>query len=159
MAFAPLSLDAARETVRTVGHEPSRPGCTEVRLQLLLLEDDDDLRSEISEYMTRRHHGVTALGSVAEARQVFDLLLASGGPLDAVICDLNLQDGDGIDMFVAFAPRRPACRWILMSGDPDPQRLAAVRRIHPALPPCMVVEKPVSLRHLAQLLASGRGSE
>lgn len=128
-----------------------------MRLQLLLLEDDDDLRSEIREYMTRRRHGVTALGSVAEARQVFERLMASGAPLDAVICDINLQDGDGIDIFAAFAPRRPACRWILRSGDPDPQRLAAVRRLHPALPPCMVVEKPVSLRHLAQLLVSGHG--
>ena len=157
MAYVPLSLDAACESVRTVAHEPSRPDYSEMRLQLLLLEDDDDLRSEIREYMTRRRHGVTALGSVADARRVLERLLASGAPLDAVICDINLRDGNGIDIFVAFAPRRPACRWILMSGDPDPQRLAAVRKIHPTLPPCVVVEKPVSLRHLAQLLVSGHG--
>lgn len=124
-------------------------------LQLLLLEDDDALREEIREYLTRRRHRVTALSSVAEARRVLDLLLSSDRPLDAVICDINLQDGDGIDLYIQFAPRQPSCRWVLMSGDPDPQRLAAVRSAHPSLPRSIVVEKPVSLRELADLLTPG----
>lgn len=122
---------------------------------LLLIEDDDDLRGEIREYLVRRRHEVTALGSAAEARRILDPLRATTEPFDAVVCDMNLTDGDGIDLYVEFGSRLPACRWILMSGDPDSHRLADERRKNPALPPYIVVEKPVSLRRFAELLTSG----
>jgi len=118
---------------------------------LLLIEDDDDLRGEIHDYLARRRHEVTALGSATEARRILDPLRA-GQPFDAVICDMNLTDGDGIDLYVEFGSRRPACRWILMSGDPDTGRVADERRKHPTLPPCIVIEKPMSLRKLTDLL-------
>ncbi len=124
-------------------------------MQLLLIEDDDDLRGEIREYLARRRHEVTALGSAADARRILDPTLAAGASFDAVVCDMNLTDGDGIDLYVEFGSHRPACRWILMSGAPDAQRMADERRKHPALPPCIVVEKPVSLRRLAELLTTG----
>ena len=126
-------------------------------MQLLLIEDDDDLRGEIREYLVRRRHGVTALGSAAEARRVLDPMLAAGEPFDAIVCDMNLTDGNGIDLYVEFGSQLPARRWVLMSGAPDSQRLADERRKHPALSPCIVVEKPVSLRRLAELL-SGDGA-
>ena len=124
----------------------------EMRVQLLLIEDDDDLRGEIREYLVRRRHGVTALGSAAEARRVLDPMLAAGEPFDAIVCDMNLTDGNGIDLYVEFGSQHPTCRWILMSGDPDSERVADERRKQPALPPCALVEKPVSLRQLAALL-------
>lgn len=121
-------------------------------MQLLLIEDDDHLRGEIREYLVRRRHAVTALGSAAEARLSLGPLQAAGEGFDAIVCDMNLADGDGIDLYVEFGSRRPACRWILMSGDPDPQRVADERQKHPALPPCIVIEKPMSLRKLTDLL-------
>lgn len=124
-------------------------------MQLLLIEDDDDLRGEIRDYLVRKRHGVTALGSVAEARRVLGLMLPEDAVLDAVICDVNLKDGDGIDLYVEFGSRRPKLPWILMSGDPDPQRVADERKKHPDLPPCTVVGKPVSLHNLVELLARG----
>lgn len=124
-------------------------------MRLLLIEDDDDLRGEIREYLLRRRHEVTALGSAAEARRVLDPAQAAHASFDTVVCDMNLTDGDGIDLYVEFGSQRPACRWILMSGAPDSQRMADERRKHPALPPCIVVEKPVSLRRLAELLTCG----
>lgn len=118
-------------------------------MRLLLIEDDDYLRSEIRESLSRRRHEVTAVASAAEARRILDPLLASGEPFDAIVCDMNLADGDGIDLYVEFGSQRPNCRWVLMSGDPDSQRVADERRKHPALSPCIVVQKPVSLRQLA----------
>jgi DNA-binding NtrC family response regulator len=126
-----------------------------MRMQLLLIEDDDDLRSEIRDYLIRRHHDVIALGSIGEAREVLGLPPSTAAPLDAVVCDINLKDGDGIDLYVEFGSRRPTCRWILMSGDPDTQRVVEERRRHPALPPYAVVEKPVPLRKLTELLTGG----
>lgn len=127
-------------------------------MQLLLIEDDDDLRSEIRDYLIRKRHGVTALGSAAEARRTLGLMLPEETALDAVICDVNLKDGDGIDLYVEFGSRRPKLPWILMSGDSDPRRVADERRKHPALSPCTVVEKPVSLHRLVELLTRGGGA-
>jgi DNA-binding NtrC family response regulator len=124
-------------------------------LQLLLIEDNDDLRIEIREYLVRQRHDVTALGSIAEARHTLGRMLSTGAPLDAVICDVNLNDGDGVDLYVEFGPRRPDLPWILMSGDADPQRVTDERKRHRDLPPCTVVQKPVSLRNLVGLLARG----
>lgn len=118
-------------------------------MRLLLIEDDNYLRSEIRESLVRRRHEVTAVASAAEARRMLDPLLASGEPFDAVVCDMNLTDGDGIDLYVEFGSQYPACRWILMSGNPDPDRVADERQKQPALSPCTVVQKPVSLRQLA----------
>jgi DNA-binding NtrC family response regulator len=120
-----------------------------MQMRLLLIEDDDYLRSEIRESLVRRRHEVTAVASASEARRVLDPLLASGESFDAVVCDMNLADGDGIDLYVEFGSQLPARRWILMSGNPDPERVADERRKQPALPPCTVVQKPVSLRQLA----------
>ncbi len=128
------------------------PEAKETRMRLLLLEDEDDLRREICEYLTRRRHVVIALGSAAEARRTLETLMSSGEPLDAVICDINLRDGDGVELYAEFAPQRPGCRWILMSGDPDPQRLGTLKLANPAVQRCVVVEKPISLRELADFL-------
>ncbi len=42
-----------------------------------------------------------------------------------------------------------------MSGDPDLPRVADERLKRPALPPCTVVEKPVSPRKLVEILTHG----
>ena len=39
------------------------PEAKETRMRLLLLEDEDDLRREICEYLTRRRHVVIALNA------------------------------------------------------------------------------------------------
>lgn len=121
---------------------------------LLLIEDDDDLRGEIREYLVRRRHDVTALGSAVKARELLDIPQADGAAFDAIVCDVNLTDGDGIDLYAAFGSRQPACRWILMSGAPDSERVDEARRRHPAAATCIVIEKPVSLRALLDILVS-----
>ncbi|KAK6021883.1 response regulator receiver domain protein [Ostertagia ostertagi] len=122
-------------------------------LRILLVEDNTDLRREVGEYLARRLHDVTPVGSSAEVR---DLLArdAEVEEIDLVLCDVNLQDGNGIELLAELGPRRPACPWLLMSGDPDPQRLVDARRRNPTLPPCSIIAKPVSLRSLAALIAN-----
>jgi len=121
---------------------------------ILLVEDDAELRREMLEYLARRAYTVTAVETSAEAREVLIRSPTAGETLVMVLCDLNLGDGNGIDLFVEFAPLHPSCQWILMSGDPDPGRLKAARLRHPALPPCTIVSKPVSLRSLVALISA-----
>src|SRR5690349_9541305 len=66
------------------------PKAMETPIQLLLIEDDDDLRDEIREDLVRRRHDVVALGSAAMARMTLERILSKGELLDAVVCDVNL---------------------------------------------------------------------
>jgi DNA-binding NtrC family response regulator len=115
------------------------------------VEDDLDLRREVGEYLVRRHHGVVALASAAEARAFLD----RRPTIDAVLCDVNLPDGDGFALYARHAAQLSAVRWILLTGDADQQQLDEIRRANPGLPHAVLVEKPVSLRQLASLLERG----
>lgn len=127
-------------------------------LHVLLVEDDTELRQEIDEYLCRRSLKVTALGSITEARSFLNRSPSSDAPVDVVLCDVNLRDGSGVELYLEFAPSRSSCCWILMSGAPDIDALLSEQQRVPGLPPCTIATKPVSLRDLAALVSGGRNS-
>jgi DNA-binding NtrC family response regulator len=116
-------------------------------MNILVVEDDADLRVEIVEYLERRGHGVTGCGTVAAAREA----LATMAPPDATICDVGLPDGDGVRLYVENAARTPHCRWILMSGAHDLERLQRELTGLESRP--IVLEKPLPLRSLFKALS------
>jgi DNA-binding NtrC family response regulator len=121
-------------------------------LRVLLIDDDDDLRVEILEYLRRRRHDVTGCASIAEAGDAVARQIAAAQPPQAVICDLHLADGNGVDFYLETAPKLGAARWLLMSGDADTEALSDRigefgRRFE-----FHIVEKPVSLRVLNDML-------
>lgn len=120
--------------------------------RVLLVEDDEYLRAEIGEYLVRRGHGVTPCGSLAEAHATFDRMLAQGPP-EAIICDINLPDGNGADFCRDSARRLPTGRWILMSGGHEPEELAERLGEEPRPPRWLIVDKPVSMRTLNEALS------
>jgi len=123
-------------------------------LHVLLVEDNTELRQEIAEYLCRRALRVTAVGSIAEARS-FLTRPPSCDAVDVVLCDVNLRDGSGPELYLEFASIGSSCRWVLMSGAPDPDLLLSGQQRVPDLPPCTIVTKPVSLRNLAALVSGG----
>lgn len=112
-----------------------------VHVRILLVEDDDDLRTEIREYLSRRGHEVTACGSLGDARTAVCRLNAAATSPEVTVCDVNLPDGSGVDFYMATASKLPDCRWILMSGAHDDARTSV-------LSGATIIEKPVSLRML-----------
>jgi DNA-binding response OmpR family regulator len=60
--------------------------------RLLLIDDDQRLTDMLGEYLRRQGYEVTTAGSLALGRQ----LLERGAP-DALVLDLMLPDGDGLD--------------------------------------------------------------
>lgn len=121
-------------------------------MRIVIVEDNDNLCDQIVEYFRRRHHDVMACGSVAAAQAVLESMLARDRPPEAVICDAGLPDGDGVGIYLDFAMRTPSCRWVLMSGGHDPVRLESRFKGLSGLPAYIVVEKPIRLRVLLQLL-------
>lgn len=104
------------------------------------------------EYLKRRGHEVTDCGSLGEGRTMVQRLVAESSPPDVVVCDVNLPDGNGVDFYVAASPGLSNCQWVLMSGAHDFDRVDKVSR-RSDLPPCAIVEKPVSLRTLSDAFA------
>lgn len=63
------------------------------KLRLLVVEDHDATRSVLSRLLVRDGHQVTTASKIQEAVAIF-----SGDHFDAVICDLGLPDGTGMDL-------------------------------------------------------------
>jgi two-component system response regulator RegA len=78
---------------------------------LLLVEDDEPLRTRLAKAMERRGFIVATADSVAEARRT------AGGmrPAFAVV-DLRLGDGSGLDAVAALRAARPEVRVIVLTG-------------------------------------------
>jgi DNA-binding NtrC family response regulator len=119
-------------------------------VQILLIEDDAALRTEILEPLVRRRHRVIAFGSLAEALEALDG--PGGRSPDAIVSDIRLPDSDGVSFYVENARRFPNTRWILMSGNHDLVRVGNQIKSAGDLPPCAVVDKPLPLRLMDRYL-------
>ena len=122
-------------------------------MHILVVEDDADLCVEIVEYLERRNHRVSGCGTVAEARRALAKMVAEA-ELDGVVCDVGLPDGDGLRLYVESVAQTPDCRWILMSGAHDMERLRQVLEEMTIKP--VVLEKPLPLKMLCDALEEGR---
>ncbi|WP_260921503.1 response regulator transcription factor [Novosphingobium sp. 9] len=61
--------------------------------RILVVEDDPDIRELITAQLAREPQAVEAVGSIADLRAAL-----AGEAADVLILDLNLPDGDGIDV-------------------------------------------------------------
>jgi DNA-binding NtrC family response regulator len=121
-------------------------------MNILVVEDDADLCVEIVEYLERRNHQVSGCGTVATARQVLAAMVARRA-LDGIVCDVGLPDGDGLRLYIESVAVAPDCRWILMSGAHDMERLRLVLKDLKTKP--VVLEKPLPLKSLCDALEEG----
>jgi DNA-binding NtrC family response regulator len=121
-------------------------------MNILVVEDDADLCVEIVEYLERRNHQVSGCGTVTVARQVLAAMVARA-ELDGIVCDVGLPDGDGLRLYIESVAETPNCRWILMSGAHDVERLRLVLKDLKTKP--VVLEKPLPLRLLCDALEEG----
>jgi DNA-binding NtrC family response regulator len=121
-------------------------------MNILVVEDDADLCVEIVEYLERRNHQVSGCGTMANARRALAAMVAKSA-LDGVVCDVGLPDGDGLRFYTESVAETPNCRWILMSGAHDMERLRLVLKDMKAKP--VVLEKPLPLKSLCDALEEG----
>ena len=123
--------------------EPSTEAPTERTLRLLIVEDHEATRSALTRLLTKGGHQVVAVATSAAALEA-----AAAEPFDAIISDLGLPDGSGLDLMRQIR-RYQSCPGIALSGygaDED------VRQTHEAGFFAHLV-KPVKVEQLRQLLA------
>ncbi len=82
----------------------SAPAAAKRSLRLLVVEDHDPTREILGRLLIRNGHHVTSTSSVAEALAAFS---THEGAFDAVITDLGLPDGSGLDLMRELQQRGP----------------------------------------------------
>ena len=111
---APLSPTPTPAPTSTPTSNPTLAPVTEVPLDILLVEDDDDGRAFISRLLRSRGHRVDAVATCAEARE--RLVNATPGPMDVMLTDVELPDGNGWALADYARARRSSLRIGVMSG-------------------------------------------
>jgi len=78
---------------------------------LLIVDDEDDIRDLLAQFLTASGYRVTSVGSAAEARKV-----GQQDPPDLIISDLQLEDADGLEMIAELKTALPKAPVILLTG-------------------------------------------
>lgn len=78
---------------------------------LLIVDDDEPLRTRLARAMERRGYTVLQAGTVADGCRLAD----AESPSFAVV-DLRLGDGTGLDVVAAVRAARPQARVIMLTG-------------------------------------------
>jgi signal transduction histidine kinase/FixJ family two-component response regulator len=113
------------------------------RLRVLLVEDDEDVRSSACELMDLLGHEVLAVTSAEEAKGA---MAASG--FDVLFTDVTLPGASGVDLAREVAARKTGMKIILASGHGN----VALPRGEAPLEGVVVLPKPYALPQIQQAL-------
>jgi len=78
---------------------------------ILLVDDEDELRSTLQEMLEHSRHHVTSCGNAMRARES-----VRNGKFDMALLDIRLPDGDGLDLLREFRSVDPDMGVIMMTG-------------------------------------------
>jgi two-component system cell cycle sensor histidine kinase/response regulator CckA len=111
--------------------------------RVLLVEDEDTVRTVAMRALTRQGYEVFAASNGVEA---LELMEQAGGKFDIVVSDVVMPEMDGPSLLVHVRKRQPGMKFIFMSGYPDD----AFKRNLDDDTPFAFLQKPFSLPQLAQ---------
>ena len=86
---------------------------SEAALKLLVVEDER-MFSDLLMVLLKSHSGIDVVGSAGTVRQA--VIRVNELIPDVVVLDLNLPDGDGLEVFTQAVGVNPAVRVIVLSG-------------------------------------------
>ena len=81
------------------------------KLKVLLVDDNEAIRFGFAQYLEREQISVHEAGSLASARD-----LVSKQQFDALILDLDLPDGDGMDLLADIKASNPDLPILIVTG-------------------------------------------
>jgi PAS domain S-box-containing protein len=106
---APASLDVTRVTPLTV---PPQPGAATI----LLVDDEEDVRSVMLSMLRQKGYRVLDAGSGAEAIRILE---AHGGAIDMLVTDVLMPGMSGRELYEHLARRLPGLKVLFVSGYAD----------------------------------------
>jgi two-component system chemotaxis response regulator CheY len=80
-------------------------------LKVLVADDETEIRNLIRHWLEAAGHEVLGAGSAREATA-----LLKAGPVDLVVTDILMPDGDGLDLITETRKSQPTARLLAMSG-------------------------------------------
>jgi two-component system, cell cycle response regulator CpdR len=89
--------------------------------KLLIVEDDDSVRTLVARALERAGHHVD---SACDGAQGLALIHAASGSYDLIVSDIRMPEMDGIEMAKTAAMAFPAMRILLMTGYADQRERA-----------------------------------
>ncbi|MAK60087.1 MAG: two-component system response regulator [Ponticaulis sp.] len=78
---------------------------------MLVLDDDAPFRTRLAQSLTRKGFSVSAVGTVAEAKEIARL-----NPPAFAVLDLRLEDGTGLEVVEVLHQQREDARAIVLTG-------------------------------------------
>ncbi|HEX5750286.1 MAG TPA: response regulator [Archangium sp.] len=134
---------AAPAPTASVSVRPPAPAAASRRLRVLLVEDDEDVRSSACELMDLLGHEVLPVTSAEEARGA---MAASG--FDVLFTDVTLPGASGVDLAREVTERKTGMKVILASGHGN----VALPKGEAPLEGVVVLPKPYSLPQIQAAL-------
>jgi two-component system OmpR family response regulator len=99
---------------------------------ILIVDDEAQIRSLLTEFLTRVGYRVTPVSTAIEAQEA-----VRADPPDLIITDLQLEDSDGLDMIGRLRAALPSTPVILLTGvlfDPKVARDVLSKKVSCYLP-------------------------
>ncbi len=82
-------------------------------IKILVVDDDIDLRSALTDYISQMDISVRTAGNVTEAQR---LIQSETNPFDLVLVDLKIPGGSGMDVLKAARTRSPNTLVAIITG-------------------------------------------
>jgi len=129
-------------------------------LQVLLVEDDPQLRTTLREALRVEGHVVLPAASLADARALAAHAQRSGGPgVDLVLLDLGLPDGDGESLLAQLRARQNVPVIVISAGGGEERKVRLLDAgaddylVKPFGIGELLARMRVALRHRGRLIA------
>ncbi len=81
------------------------------KYRILIIDDEDELRSVISKRLSRKGYEIFETGTIQDA-----LVLLKSNIFDGVLLDLKLPDGNGLDLLEQIKVHQPDVQIIMLTG-------------------------------------------
>jgi DNA-binding response OmpR family regulator len=94
--------------------------------QVLVLDDDPNVRRAVSRTLRQAGHDTVLLGSCRAALEL-------ERDVDVAVLDLELEDGSGVDVALELLASHRAQAIVFFTGASDPELLARAGRVGPVL--------------------------
>jgi PAS domain S-box-containing protein len=141
-----LAVEERRIVLRLPRLPEAGPVETVPPARILLVDDHPALRQSLAHALALHGHTVHTAASVIDALEV----LTAGDPLDLIVTDLLLPDGDGSEVAEAASRQRPPVEVVYMSG----YERGAVKMVHGVDPNATFLQKPFTPADLLAVLAA-----
>ena len=120
---------------------------------MLLVDDEREVISSISRYLRLIEFEIVGATCVTEGIKVIEQCVARKERFDAVVTDLSMPDGDGLDILRAVRRLLPGCPVLLLTAYASvPTSVEAMR-----LGAVTILEKPIPMKQLEHELRAAIG--